>query len=179
MTRLRSILSRFRRDQSGAASVEFVLVAPLFLGFVFATFEAGILMTKSMMLERGVEITSRAHNVGAIGFNRDDFIDDVCERARLVRDCWDEIQVQQVVVTQAEDVPLDNLCAESTAPFSSGGPEEIMFVRVCLPVKPLFPGIGLALHLPKDEEGRMAITAYTAFVNGVSNDTGGGANIVR
>ena len=50
---------RFRKDEDGAATVEFVLVAPMFLGLVLATFESGWMMTQSMMLERGLDQTVR------------------------------------------------------------------------------------------------------------------------
>jgi len=53
---IKSCLQKFRGDQTGAASVEFVLIAPMYFALMLSTFEAGWLMTKSMMLERGMDL---------------------------------------------------------------------------------------------------------------------------
>jgi len=40
-----------------------------------------------------------------------------------------------------------------------------MYVRACVVVDPLVPGIGLALHLPLDPTGGLAMVSYGAFTN--------------
>ena len=55
---------RFLRDERATASVEFVMIAPLYLAAVFSVFEAGWLMTKNMMLERGLDQTVRDIRIG-------------------------------------------------------------------------------------------------------------------
>ena len=49
--------------------------------------------------------------------------------------------------------------------FNPGSRSEIMFMRACVVIDPLMPGMGLGLHLPKDTSGGFALVSYSAFVN--------------
>jgi Flp pilus assembly protein TadG len=48
-------LLRLVRDTRGATAVEFALVLPLFLAMVFSIFEAGWLMTQTIMQDGALE----------------------------------------------------------------------------------------------------------------------------
>jgi hypothetical protein len=48
---------------------------------------------------------------------------------------------------------------------TQGTGDEMMIIRACAIVDPLFPGTGLGLDLPKDASGGFALVATSAFVN--------------
>lgn len=171
MNVLRRLVCQFRRDRAGAASVEFVMIAPLYFAFVFSMFEAGWLMTKSMMLERGLDLTIRDLRVGSDSWvENTDFKDVICGHAKIIRDCKASMSLQRVPVKTASDIPDKVQCVDRTAPIKPSKsvpidePDSFMYVSACVFVKPLFPFLGLGLHLPKDEHGGMALIAYAAFV---------------
>ncbi|SJZ65603.1 TadE/TadG family type IV pilus assembly protein [Consotaella salsifontis] len=64
---VRSRIKGVGRDRGGAAALEFALVAPIFFALVFSIFEAGWLMTQSMMLDQAVEGTVRLLRLGKLG----------------------------------------------------------------------------------------------------------------
>ena len=65
------------------------------------------------------------------------------------------------------DQPADETITPVTSEnFSTGGSSQIMFVRVCLVVNPLFPGVPYLSQLPKESlSGGYAIVSQTAFLN--------------
>ena len=172
-----NFLKRFRRDKNGAASVEFVIIAPVYLGIMFSMFEAGWLMTKSMMLERGMDLTMRDLRLGVYtNPTHNEMKTIICDNASILKNCEQSMLLELVPINTAADVPTSTLCVDRkptgdivpTVTFNTtrGDREvETMFVRACVIVDPLVPGMGLALHLPKDEMGGMAMVSYGAFVN--------------
>ncbi len=40
-----------------------------------------------------------------------------------------------------------------------------MFVRACMIVDPIFPGLGITLGLQRDNSGGLQMVTYTAFMN--------------
>ncbi len=180
MTMLGSIKKRvlgFSQDSSGSAAVEFVMIAPLYFALMFSTFEAGWLMTKSMMLERGMDLTMRDLRLGVhTNPTHDDIKAIICGHTALLKNCEESMLLELVPIDSAADVPTTTKCVDRktdgdvvpTVEFvATRGDREVetMFVRACVRVDPLVPGIGLALHLPKDELGGMAMVSYGAFVN--------------
>ena len=171
MKLLHKYLRSFSRDRTGAASVEFVMIAPLYFAFVFSMFEAGWLMTKSMMLERGLDMTVRELRFGsAASLNTNEFKKVICSHSKIIRDCEDSMTLNQVLVKSASDIPDKAECVDRTAPAKPakklvpGDEDEFMYVSACVFVNPIFPFLGLGLHLPKDELGGMALIAYSAYV---------------
>lgn len=168
----RRILSRFRKDRKGAASVEFVLVAPMYFGFMFSMFEAGWLMTQSMMLERGLDITVRDLRLGVqTDLSHDNFKSIICNNARIITDCQENMLLELVPIANSSQVPTTTVCRDRTSnvdpvvTFNAGNRSDIMYVRACVVIDPLIPGMGLGLHLPKDASGGFALVSYSAFVN--------------
>ena len=49
--------------------------------------------------------------------------------------------------------------------FNPGARSEIMFVRACVIVDPIFPGTGIGALLPVDRRGGYAIVTQRAFMN--------------
>lgn len=172
MHRLRRSFRRVRSDEDGSAAVEFVIVAPVYFALMFSMFEAGWLMTQSMMLERGLDITVRDLRLGLqTDTSHDNFKDIICDNAKILKNCEDNMLLELVPIDDSSDVPTTTVCVdrdsevEPVVTFNPGARSQIMFMRACVVIDPLMPGMGLGLHLPKDESGGFALVAYSAFVN--------------
>jgi hypothetical protein len=179
---LRLLRFRFAGDQSGAATVEFVIIAPVFFAIVLSVFEAGWLMTKYMMLDRGLDLAVRDLRLGAINNpDHDNFKERVCEYSIIFSDCEDVVLIEMTPVEiGTDDFPTnDRTCIDRANPidpldwldnFNSGGRWDrstpaVMFVRACVIVEPLFPGNRLGLQLPQDATGGFQMATYSAFAN--------------
>lgn len=166
---------QFLKDERANASVEFVIIAPLYLGAVLSVFESGWLMTKNMMLERGLDQTIREIRLGRHSLTtHDDFKSRICTYSRILRDCNDTMILEVTPISSAASIPSGAaLCRDRATPppppssmkFNLGARDDIMFVRACVIVDPIFPGIGIGLHLPKDNTGGFQMIAYSAFKN--------------
>jgi len=51
------------------------------------------------------------------------------------------------------------------ASFDPGDVEQIMLVRACVLVAPVFPGSGLGANLARQQNGEYALVATSAFMN--------------
>ncbi len=168
---------RFRKDESASSTVEFVIVFPLFIAVVLAMFEAGWIMTKSMMLDRGTDLAMRSVRLGLYNNpTRAKIRNDICDIATIIDDCNSTLVVEMTRI-DPNDVNVDWPGAtaecydrgivdfEPTTGFNPGAPTEIMFVRVCALVDPIFPLIGLGARLPQEPNGGFRLTSYSAFNN--------------
>lgn len=172
-------LSRRIRDflagNAGTSTVEFVLAFPAFMTVFLSVFESGLLMTRQVMLERGLDVTVRAIRTAAPGANitQDTVRQMICDNAGILPDCEDNLLVELVPIStatwtmpDAEAECVDR--AEDIEPvvtFDTGGQNQIMFIRACFVVDPFFPTTGLGLALPKDVSGGYHMVATGAFAN--------------
>lgn len=167
----------FRRDQRGSASVEFAIAFPLIFAVLFALFESGWIMTRTMMLERGVDMASRNLRVGAITtVSHDGLKAEICEHSTILANCTRDLILELMPKADASvDYPKNQAnCKDRTetiapviafTPTTATDDPEIMFIRACIIIDPIFPGIGIGLGLPKDSSGGYQLVSYTAFVN--------------
>ena len=164
---------RFGKDEEGAATIEFVIVFPALIALLFSNIEAGWLMTRSMMLERGVSIAARDLKLGYDhALTYEGLRAQICEHASILANCRQDLALQVVKMDIASSYPQDvPECVDRTGPINPklgpvpGGREEVMFVRACMVIDPIMPGIGLGLQLPKDATGGVQLVTYTAFMN--------------
>src|SRR6056297_182637 len=88
---------RFRRDEDGGPSVEFVLVFPMFMILVASACETGILLTRQMMLQHGTELAARAIRLGtAEQVSHSDIRTMVFDGAGIVPDCQNQLKVEMI-----------------------------------------------------------------------------------
>ncbi len=166
-------LRGFRRDEDGAATVEFVIIAPLFFAIVFSMFESGWLMTRSMMLDRGLDLAVRDVRLDILkNPTHTQMKERVCQYARILEDCKTTMILQLNEISVGGGYPSANAnCfdrTETVTPvinFTPGARSRLMFVRACIVVDPIFPGLGLGLKMPKDPSGGITMISYSAFVN--------------
>ncbi len=174
ITNLRKRLGLFRRQEDGIAAVEFALFFPVVMGmFIFAT-EMGLLMTKSVMLEFALDTTIRQLRLGQFENPTSDLLKDtICDRARIIGNCRDTIMIElQPINTDVWALPAAPVSCvdreeviQPVVAFNMGAQSEIMLVRACVIVEPLFPGTGLGASLDLDADGGYGMAAISAFVN--------------
>lgn len=170
MTRL---VSRFRRDESGNATIEFVVVFPIFMFLIMAGTELAMISARQVMLERAVDMTVREIRLGTGQFPQHDEIKDmVCDNAALLPTCSQTLRLEMVRVDVENWVPLDPSpdCVDISQPvepvreFTHGGTNDLMILRVCAKFKPFFPTSRIANDLSKDGGGYISVSSTTAFV---------------
>ncbi|HUS54390.1 MAG TPA: TadE/TadG family type IV pilus assembly protein [Thermohalobaculum sp.] len=170
---LRARLGVFGRDCSGNATLEFVIIFPFLMFMILSIAEAGILMTRVAMLDRGVDIANRDLRLGLTpGITHDGLKTKICEAAFLLGGCNDAVLLELTPLATVAGFPTGGAnCIDRTSEvepavsFTPGVPSEIMLVRACVIVEPMFPGMGLGAMLPVDASGGYAIIVQSAFMN--------------
>jgi len=172
-------LRGFARKEDGNASVEFVLVFPIYLAVMIMSIELGFVTLRGVMLERGMDMTVRDIRLG-----RADFLDDgkvqhkevirsVCQNALILSDCEDSLLLEMAPSDLRAFASLDTSIdctdrAEDSEPALSLGDapqaNELLLLRACLKYDPLFPGAALGERLIIDDSGQARIVSTTAFV---------------
>lgn len=168
---------RMWRGVGGNASVEFVIIFPFFITFFLSVFESGFLMTRHVMLERGLDIAVRDLRLHTgKPTSHDQIRDEVCKNALIIKDCQKVLKVELAPVDTATwKLPVSTAdCIDRGDTksfdnrddnFQTGLSNQLMFVRACAVVNPFFPGTGLGLQLPKDKTGGYRMVAVSAFVH--------------
>ncbi|MEM7530436.1 MAG: TadE/TadG family type IV pilus assembly protein [Pseudomonadota bacterium] len=170
----------FLRDDRGAATVEFAIIFPILFAVVAAFLEMGWVMTRQMMLDRGVDVTMRDVRIGRVPNITHDMIKEaICANAYVITSCEDSLKVQLIpysTATPADFASADcydrNLDPSDPINVSNGfsnlgiNRDEIIFVRACVLVDFLLPGAGLGFLLAqRTPENGYAMVSYSAYQN--------------
>lgn len=176
MSILRQKLKKLLRSERGAASVEFVIVFPFFVGVFLSAFDVAMMNFRAVMLERATDIAVRDIRLSSgAQLNYDQVKADICKEAVMIPDCANSLMVE----LQPIDTDLPNWnglqnraqCVnrrgniQPLVKFQNGQPNELMLIRICAVVDPMFPGIGVGRTMPKDASGGYQVIASSAFVN--------------
>ncbi len=176
---IRRLGRRLFRRQDGTASVEFVIVFPVLFYVLICTVESGYMLTRSVMLERSVDIVVRSLRLGQLpGIQHDQLKALICSQAELantnlIQHCETVLKVELRPVNTATYEPLNtspscvdikNNIDPPTA-YNVGAKNDLMLVRACAVVGPIFPLTGVGFYLPKDAAGGYQLVAMSAFVN--------------
>lgn len=173
--RLRRLWPRFRRED-GTATVEFVLIFPLFISVFLASFETGLLMVRQTMLERALDIVVRDLRLGQFPNPSHDTIRDaICDAAVVLPECKKSLKVSLDRVDMATwTLPTDQVVCRDRASNvdpvtrldpAALAPREFMLVRICVRADAIFPSTGIAANLDKDGQGGYRLVAASGFVN--------------
>lgn len=135
----RNALDRFRRNRRGSAAVEFALVAPLFFCVLFAILETAVVFFAGQLLEQGTQDSARlmlTHQAQDNGMNETAFKTDLCDRIRVMFNCYGNlgnITVDVKVFTPGTTITItDPIVGGSlTGPFAyslppSGSPNTVV-----------------------------------------------------
>lgn len=129
-------LRRFRRNRSGSASVEFVMVAFPFFALLFAIVEAGIFFFAAQSLELATQDAARLVFTGQTQMANQtaaQFKTELCNRLLNMFDCSNGISVDVRSFSTFGSVSIPDpvgggTCAPPTT-FSPGHASEIVVVR--------------------------------------------------
>lgn len=122
---------RFVRQQSGAAAVEFALVATPFLALLFAILETAMVFFAGQVLETAAADSSRLIMTGQAqtsGYSQDQFKTEVCNRIYGLFDCSggvyvDVKQYSNFSSASSTTSPVSNGTFDSTKmSYTPGGP---------------------------------------------------------
>jgi TadE-like protein len=177
MIRLIRRLTRFRRRETGNATIEFVILFPMFMILVVSGIEAGMLMTRQLMLERGLDLTMRELRLGEMGTpDHNSVRAEICKNAIIIPNCLQVMRLEMAEVdTSNWTIPLHgDRCVDRTAEFNisdeppdfdAGERNKPMMIRACVVFDPMFPTAGLGAQLPRDASGGYRLMATTGFMN--------------
>lgn len=167
---------RFSADQRGAAALEFAIVGPIFLALILSILEAGLLCTRMALLDHAIGRASKVIYIGPADgstLTQDDIEQSICDEVgRFLSNCEDNVRVELTPISGFGSVPTtDAPCKDSdleiepAASFVRGGSSEIVFMRACLTVPVVTPGLGLGLNLSKTSTNKFQMVSSIAFVN--------------
>lgn len=161
------------RDEAGSTTVEFVILFPVLIALVLAMFEAGWLMTRYMMLDRGVDMVIRDLKLGRVAATHVDLKSRICDYAEVIVGCEDEMLLEIVLW---EDVEADaayphgqaqchdrSAAVAPTSSIAEVAPDRIVFLRACMLIDPMFRGIGVGFWLPNDPSGAHRMVSFGVF----------------
>ena len=167
-------LRRLGVSEAGAASVEFVIVFPFFVGVFISGFEVAMMNMRAVMLERATDIVVRAIRLSSgANLDYDTVLQDICVNAGIIPDCLNttKIELQPVDTATWSGIDTDADCIrrdeeiQPVVKFENGQQNELMLVRVCAIVDPIFTTIGVGRTMPLDSSGGYRVIASSAFVN--------------
>lgn len=167
-----SFIARFRKDDAGNATVEFAILAPVFLFFMMAAVEVGMMTLRSTMLERSLDQTVRwvRLNTGA-QVTHAQLKTMLCSH-NIVPNCETNVHLEMIDrdLRNWSDISPSATCTDRSLevqPVSDPEPgvdNELMVLRACAKFQPIFPSSWFTSQLVLDDAGDARIVAMTAFV---------------
>jgi hypothetical protein len=173
MRRLRHVLGRFRRSERGTASLEFAISVPILMLIFAGSFESGLLMLRSIMLDQAVDRTMRELRLGHYTSPTAALLrQEICDRSVILKDCEDNITIEMVrISTSTWAMPTTDIqCVnreEEVVPVTAlqiGQQNDVMMVRICVIQDAIFPNMAIGRQLETDSGGGYALVTTTAFV---------------
>lgn len=161
------------RREAGASSVEFVIIFPFFFFIFLLAFEASVLLIRQVMLERGLDLAVREirlDSASAVGIGQ--LTEGICDRAAILPDCLERMVVELRVIDPTNwavpsvAAPCTTLTRSVVPPtrFDVNRASEMVIVRACYAVDPVFPGAPLGARLVDDRDGALRMVAASVFV---------------
>jgi hypothetical protein len=174
MIRLFKRLRRFRREENGHATIEFALTFPSMLFLLLSGVELAMISLQHSMLERAMDLTVRDIRLSTGSApQHDDIKDLLCQRAGFINNCGDNMLLEMVQVDPRDWQPIspNATCTDQSkevipvTTFKHDANEnELMILRACVKIDPVFPTTGLGASLRKDGAGQFSLVAVSAFV---------------
>lgn len=163
------VCRRFSQDERGTASLEFVLVFPIFFGFFLMTYESGIISARHVMLERGVDLAVRDVRIGVIPDpTRAQLRTRICEEAMIIPDCERQLEIELLRrnPTAWEDVSPQVLCVDrgdidkDNGELGDTANNQLMVLRACVRIDPVLPTSGIGKAIVDNNSGTAAGGSY-------------------
>ncbi len=169
-------LRAFRDDESATATLELVIVFPLLMIVFMASFETAMILTRQIVLERVLDMSTRVLRLTqGVNTNAEEIRQTMCQNTTVLPNCLELLSIDLIRIDRTTyAMPPDNqICAnrgadEIVAPeneFEIGMDNDFMLIRTCLIVDTVLPMSGFGLNLARDDSGAMHMLATTIFVN--------------
>lgn len=171
---LKTHLKRWLGDETGAVIADFAVMLPVFVMFLLSSAEMGLMAFRQTMLERGLDMAVRDLRLGLVTDPTHAKVKSrICTYAGYLPDCGASLrlEMQPVDLRAYTSLPPKADCidkSEEMSPvraFVTGGTNELMVLRACVKIAPVFPTFGLGEQVAKDGNGDMSLFSVTAFVN--------------
>lgn len=159
--------------EDGTATIEFVLMVPIFLTIFMASFESGLLMVRQILLDQSVDESMRELRLGHLtNVTEASLRTQICSLTIVFSNCEAAmmIQLDRVSTTTFAIPGAPTACInrdEQIQPVVSlqiGQQNDVMLVRVCVIQNAMFPTTGIGLGLAVDSQGGYALISRSAFV---------------
>lgn len=176
---LKGRLADTRRKEDGGPTVEFVLVFMPFFLLVVSAFELGLLMTRHVMMERGMDMAMREVRLNtADQITPEDMRALICNSAGIIPKCDERLRLEMIPVDMwvnngmsATNVSRNAPCIDDADPaqpangsFSNGTANQVMVVRACARLVPMLPETALGWFLSRMDNGYYRLVSTSAFV---------------
>ena len=169
----------FRRKEDGGPTIEFVLVFMPFMVVTISGFEMGLMMTRHVMMERGLDLAIRDVRLSTGDqIDEDDLKILVCNYAGILQDCTNKVYLEMVNIDLRDSAgvgpsTIDTVpsCTDVLQPFetartfTNGTSNEMMVLRSCGLWTPMLPEFGLGFFLSRLRDDRFyPLISTSAFV---------------
>jgi Flp pilus assembly protein TadG len=167
----RGILSRFRRNRSASAAVEFALVAPVFFALLFAIIETAIMFFAGQLLESVTQSSARMILTGQAqnaSYTQAQFQTYVCSQIPAILNC-NNVYVDVVNYSSFSSVISSGCQIDASGNFinnmqyNPGGPSDIVVVSLCYPWQLYVTGLGY--NISNMTGNKRLLMAAAAFRN--------------
>ncbi len=173
ITNMKQFAARFRREEEGSATVEFVLYFTVFFIVLAAAVEISFINLRHAMLERSVDMVTRdiRLSTGEVP-SYASVKQDICEEATIMDDCEANLRLEMI---QLDPRNMGNMsytadcqnAAQDPQPvinFTPGQDNDLMMMRACLKYKPMMPTTQFGKQLNLDDDGYAQLVVTSAFV---------------
>ena len=173
MINLKQFLRGVLHNECGSVStIEFVMTLPLVLVLMFSTVESGVLLVQQTMLERALDVNVRKLRLGA-NMTQAELGVAICDDVAIIADCQNSMTLELTVIDKSTWVMPSTQVAcynrqEDIVPvtnYTGGVDSDLMMIRACVIVDPLFPLLGIGKAMANTKNGDFTISARSAFVN--------------
>ena len=175
---MKNLVQKFWKDERGTSSIEIVLVFPVFFGFFLMTYESGVLSSRQVMLEHGVDVATREVRIGIIDTSdpaalRTTLRARICEASRIIPDCVRQLEIELIQRDPRSWSALDpdikcvdrtDLNAAYTGSLDTAGNNQLMFLRACVRIDPFLPSSELGKAFVNASAGNAAAGGSYALV---------------
>ena len=175
MSRLRMrYLRRWARDETGNATVEFVIWFPMYLMLLFASIEAGVMMMRNAILQHSVDMLVRDLRLGNImNPTHDELKTRLCSKPLMMKNCATDLKLELIPIdTVTCDLPLGpvscvdrSLQMQPAVTVDPGNRNSPVLIRVCGIYDAIYPTTALGMQLDLDPSGGYRMAVVSAFVN--------------
>lgn len=168
------LLKRFRREDDGMSSVEFALTFPFVFYFFGLGAEVGLYQLQQVMFERGVDIVVRDLRLGDETLqDPTTLVERICDETLVIGGCTEDLYLDMEQVEVADYRGPENAitCVDRTEMarpvinMVPGAGDDVMIMRFCLLIDPVFANWGLGAIMPRAEGGGIPLYAQTFYVN--------------